>query len=78
MIDTQFLSIRLLLRLSIETFVLSCLVTCLESISHFTVAKEHVSRLSCNLIEAGLEYRPGQSWLERNRSPGFYSDIYGM
>ena len=61
MIDTRYLSLRLSLRLlirvslrlSIETFVLSCLVTCLESISHFTVAKEHVSRLSCNLIEAG-------------------------
>ena len=37
MIDTR----RLWLRLSIEMFVLSCLVTCLESISHFTVAKEH-------------------------------------
>ena len=49
MIDTR----RLSLCLSIETFVLSCLVTCLESISHFAVAKEHVSRLSCTLIEVG-------------------------
>ena len=37
MIDTR----HLLLRLSIKTFVLSCLVTCLEPISHFTIAKEH-------------------------------------
>ena len=31
-----------------------------------------------NLIEDGLEQRPGQNSLERNRSPGLYSDIYGI
>ena len=28
-------------------------------------------------IKAGLEYRPGQNSLERNRRLGFYSDKYG-
>ena len=66
MIDTQ----RLSLRLSIETLVLSCLVTCLESISHFTVAKEHASRLSCNLIEAGARIQAGSKLAGKKQKPG--------